>query len=226
MNRNKKVLYIGGHGKIGLLATKKMTDTGINVHSLIRNPDYVGDIEALGAHAVLADITALTTEEWADLLTQYDDVVWGAGNGGRSGVDATWAVDRDGAMSTIDALEKLSAEGRPVPRYIMISYLGSMTNTAEESTGSWYAYVESKKAVDQRLTNTSLPHIILGPSTLSDAPATGITIYDADTAALPDSPLTSRELVADVVCEIITRKDFPQNNPLEFFDGELPVAKI
>lgn len=64
----KKVLYIGGHGKVGLLAAPKLVDANLTVHSLIRNPDQVSDIEALGATAVVRDLTELSVEDWAELL--------------------------------------------------------------------------------------------------------------------------------------------------------------
>ncbi|KAB1551208.1 NAD(P)H-binding protein [Corynebacterium sp. 319] len=226
----KKVLYIGGHGKIGLLSTKKLSAQGHKVHSLVRNPDYTADVNEVGGEVVLADITKLSVDEWADLLTSFDDVVWGAGNGGRGGADVTWAVDRDGALATIEALEKLQSEGRHVPRYFMISYLGATTNTAEESSESWYAYVESKKAVDLRLAETSLPYFILGPATLTDEDAAGITVLpqplNKDTLPEESQVKTSRELVADVVTELVGRDEFPSQSPLEFIDGEDAVSSI
>ena len=86
----KKVLYIGGHGKVGLLAAPKLVDANLTVHSLIRNPDQVADVEALGATAVVRDLTELSVEDWVELLADYDVVVWGAGNGGRAGADVIW----------------------------------------------------------------------------------------------------------------------------------------
>lgn len=59
----KKVLYIGGHGKVGLLATPKMVKAGHSVHSLIRSESQVEEIENLGATAVLKDITKTSAQE-------------------------------------------------------------------------------------------------------------------------------------------------------------------
>ncbi|WP_362911728.1 NAD(P)H-binding protein [Corynebacterium striatum] len=83
MTTVKKVLYIGGHGKIGLLSAPLISEKGYEIHSLVRNPDQAPEIEKLGATPVIKDITELSVDEWADLLTLYDVVVWGAGNGGR-----------------------------------------------------------------------------------------------------------------------------------------------
>ena len=220
----KKVLYIGGHGKVGLLAAPKLVDANLTVHSLIRNPDQVADIEALGATAVVRDLTELSVEDWAELLADYDVVVWGAGNGGRAGAEVTWAVDRDAALASIAGLEKLVEEGKHTPAYVMISYIGATENTTDPSDESWYAYVESKKAVNNKLNSTDLNYLILGPAALTEEPSQGITVLDSDAERTSDMT-TSRELVAEVVAEVARRDSFPAS-PLEFIDGDGDVKDI
>lgn len=222
----KKILYIGGHGQIALLATPRLIAAGHEVHSLVRNPNYSEELTALGATPVIADITALSLTEWASLLEQFDDVIWGAGNGGRGSTEVTWAVDRDGALAVITALEKLQETDRTLPRFFMISYLGATTNTADETSGSWYAYVESKKTVDLKLAETSLPHLILGPARLTDEPAGGIQIIDKKPLPTDEDATTARETVAAVLAEVVSRDEFPTSNPLEFIDGANPVESI
>ena len=107
MTDSKKVLYIGGHGKIGLLTTPKLVEKGHEVHSLVRNPDYKAELENLGATPVIADITELSAADWAQLADGFDVVIWGAGNGGRGGADLTYAVDQDGAIAAVEGLETL-----------------------------------------------------------------------------------------------------------------------
>lgn len=141
MTDKKKILYIGGHGKVGLLTAPKLVEAGHEVHSLIRNPEQKAEIEKLGATPVMADITEQTVDQWAELFAAYDAVVWGAGNGGRGGADLTWAVDRDGALATLDAMDKLQQEGKNVPAYVMISYVGSQVATTDPADEKWYAYV-------------------------------------------------------------------------------------
>ena len=220
----KKVLYIGGHGKVGLLAAPKLVDANLTVHSLIRSPDQVADIEALGATAVVRDLTELSVEDWAELLADYDVVVWGAGNGGRAGAEVTWAVDRDAALASIAGLEKLAEEGKHTPAYVMISYIGATENTTDPSDESWYAYVESKMAVDNKLNSTDLNYLIMVPAALTEEPSQGITVLDSDAERTSDMT-TSRELVAEVVAEVARRDSFPAS-PLEFIDGEGSVKDI
>lgn len=223
-NARKKVLYIGGHGKVGLLAAPKLVDANVDVYSLIRNPNQVPDIEASGATPVLRDLTEISEEQWAELLGEYDVVVWGAGNGGRAGADVTWAVDRDAALASIAGLEKLAAAGKNTPAYIMISYMGATTNTTDPADEKWYAYVESKKAVDNKLNSTNLNYLILGPAALTEEPAQGITVLTEDSQRTADMK-TSRDLVADVVTEVATRETLP-SSPLEFIDGDGSVKDI
>ena len=157
-------------------------------------------------------------------MADYDVVVWGAGNGGRAGADVTWAVDRDAALASIAGLEKLAVDGKNAPAYIMISYMGATTNTTDPADEKWYAYVESKKAVDNKLNSTDLNYLILGPAALTEEPSQGITVLDSDAERTSDMT-TSRELVAEVVAEVARRDSFPAS-PLEFIDGEGSVKDI
>ena len=75
---------VGGHGKIALLTAPLLVEAGHEVTSIVRNPDHVGDVEATGATALVADISALSTEEIKELFTEqgFDALVWSAGAGG------------------------------------------------------------------------------------------------------------------------------------------------
>lgn len=214
-------LIIGGHGKVGLLAAPKLVDKGFEVSSLIRNPDQKADIEALGATPVVEDVTALTPQQWDELLAAYDVVVWTAGNGGRAGEDVTYAVDRDAALAVIDSLERLrDSADSTAPRYLNVSYAGSRERVLPEDD-SMYAYTEAKKTVDNRLVaTTGLDYAILGPGALTEEPSTGFAeVGDAEYH-------TSRELVADVITELAGRDSLPDNRVVDFLDGDRPVSEI
>lgn len=76
--------------------------------------------------------------------------------------------------------------------------------------------------VDQRLYASELPVTILGLTRLTDEPSKGISLLDA-----PRNPesTTSRELVAEVIVEVVNREDLLQPNRFEFDDGD-DVPKI
>lgn len=216
-------LIIGGHGKVGLLATPKLVDEGIEVTSLIRNPDQASDIEALGATALVKDITALSDEELDSLLPEYDVVIWTAGNGGRGGSDVTYAVDRDAALAVVDSLDRLKDAGK-APRYLNVSYADARNHSVPEDD-SFFPYADAKKTVDDRLVATQgLDYLILGPAMLTEEPATGFAPFSRDLDR--SEATTSRELVADVLVEFTRRDSLPENRTVEFVDGPTPVSGL
>ncbi|WP_080794874.1 NAD(P)H-binding protein [Corynebacterium pacaense] len=221
MTQTRRALIIGGHGKVALLATRKLVDAGVAVTSLFRNPAQQSDIVALGATPVLADVTTLSTQQWAEILSGQDVVIWSAGNGGRSGPAATYAVDRDAAISSIDAAVSLGAEA---PRYIMVSFLAS-TSLRVDPDNSFYPYAEAKKAADLHLAASDLDYLILAPGALTEEPASGVEV-------VPDSPeasvgrTSSRELVAQVITEFVNRPQWPENRRLPIVDGSGRVADL
>ncbi|RAF02050.1 NAD-dependent dehydratase, partial [Burkholderia multivorans] len=46
MSDSDRVVILGGHGKVALLAAPKLTAAGFAVDSVIRNPDQAADVEA------------------------------------------------------------------------------------------------------------------------------------------------------------------------------------
>ncbi|MFP7365738.1 NAD(P)H-binding protein [Corynebacterium callunae] len=221
MSNSSKVLFIGGHGKVGLLATPLLVDASLTVTSLYRNPDHRAEIEALGATPLERDVTELSVDDWAELLKDFDVVVWSAGNGGKAGADATYAIDRDAAIASIDGAAQL---GEDAPRYIMISYIGATKHTIDPAD-SFYPYAEAKKAADEHLATSGLDYLILGPSALTMDEVSGIEVID-DTSEAAAGRSTSRILVAEVIAELAARDSFPEAKVLPFVDGTAPVSSI
>src|SRR5699024_6849731 len=143
-------------------------------------------------------------------------------NGGRVGAELTYAVDQGGAIALVEGRESL---GEKAPRLIMISYMGATTNEVEKYAWSWYAYVQSKKNADNSIIVSSFVHVILGPGLLTEDPATGITVTQPS-GARDGEAKTPRELVADVIAEIINEGKVPPHAPLEFYTGDNPVSSI
>ncbi|WP_291478179.1 NAD(P)H-binding protein [Corynebacterium sp.] len=216
------ILIIGGHGKVGLLATPKLVDAGFSVTSLIRDPGQVPDIESLGATALVEDVTRVSPERWDEILGRFDLVVWSAGNGGRGGPEVTYAVDRDAALAVIDSLQRLRDAGTS-PRYINVSYADARNHTVPEDD-SFFPYADAKKTVDDRLVTTDLDYLILGPATLTEEPARGAARYTPDLDR--SEAHTSRDLVADVIVEFARRDTLPDDRTVEFVDGTAPVSGL
>lgn len=221
MTNSKKLLLIGGHGKVGLLATPKLVDAGVDVTSLYRTEAQTADIKATGATPLLKDVTELSVQDWADLVADVDIVVWSAGNGGKGGAETTYAVDRNAAIASIDGAASL---GESAPRYVMVSFLGS-TSLHIDPSDSFFPYAESKKAADKHLAASGLDYLILAPSALTEDPAAGVDrVTDASQAVAGST--TSRELVADVLTEFVIRGDWPRERVLAFVDGHGQLSNL
>lgn len=213
------VLVLGAGGNVSRHTVPMLIDAGHKVAALVHNPDHAPRLAEAGAAVIVQDLTKLDQEGWARLLTPFDTVVWSAGAGGGS-AEKTYAVDRDAALTMIDALDEL---GEYAPFLVNVSYAGAAHASTEDDGGSWFAYVESKKAVDKRLLQAEFPNQILGPTALTDAPSNGLNQL---TSEMPEGSKTSRELVAEVIVAAVNRGEpFPEN-PFEFEDGDQPARAL
>jgi len=208
------IAIIGGHGKVALHLARILTDGSHAVGSLIRNPQQGADITAAGATPVVADVENMTTEQIAQVLVGYDAVVWSAGAGGGS-AERTYAVDRDGAIRSMDA-----ARLAGVTRYVMVSYKGSRVDHGASRDDPMFAYYEAKAAADDYLRGTDLSWTILGPSALTQAAASGRIDVGAN---LPRGEV-SRENVAQVIAAVLERPA-TIGRFIEFNDGQTPIEE-
>jgi uncharacterized protein YbjT (DUF2867 family) len=209
----KRIVVVGGHGKIALSLAELLSSTGHHVHSLVRNPDHEADVSATGAMPVIADIEALSAEELSEIFTGNDTIVFAAGAGGAS-PERTYAVDRDAAIRTMDA-----AAHAGVNRYIMLSYRGASLDHGVPEDNSFFAYAEAKAAADEHLRTSPLKWTIVAPGALSSEPASGnIDVGDGAT-----SENVSRDNVARVLAAVID-SDKTIGHTIEFMDGSTPIG--
>ena len=54
-----KIMIVGGHGKVALLAEPLLAKAGHEVSAVIRNPEHRAEIEEAGATPVVTDIETL-----------------------------------------------------------------------------------------------------------------------------------------------------------------------
>lgn len=206
----RKIIIIGGHGKVALLAEPLLVQAGHEVTAVIRNPAQSAEVSATGATALVADVQALGTDELAALLRGHDAVVWSAGAGGGS-PERTYAVDRDAAIRSMDA-----AEAAGVDRYVMVSYYGAGFDHGVDPSDSFYPYAQAKAAADEHLRRSDLHWTILGPSRLTLGPATG-------RVSAGGKGEVSRANVALVLAAVLA-DDATIGRTVEFNDGETPIA--
>lgn len=211
-----RIAVIGGHGKVALFLEKILADSGHRVDAFIRNPDHIADVHATGANPVVADVEQLDIAALTALLEGHDAVVWSAGAGGGNPA-RTYAVDRDAAIRSMTA-----ARDAGVRRYVMVSYFGARPDHGVPEDNSFFPYAEAKAAADTHLRETGLDWTILGPSRLTDDPATG-RIELGGSAEVSDKGEVSRADVAAVVAEVLDRPE-TIGRTIEFNNGNDPIS--
>lgn len=210
-----RVVLIGGHGKVALLAAPKLVEAGHEVTSVFRNPAHSDEVAATGATPQVADVETMDVAALAELVTGHDVVVWSAGAGGGNPA-RTYAVDRDAAIRSVEAAEQAG-----VPGYVMVSYLGAGPDHGVPQDNPFFHYAEAKAAADAALRRSGLAWTVLMPSTLTLEPSKG-TVTVGATA----SGDTSRELVADVITAVVGYETGALAGlDIPFTDGDVPVAE-
>lgn len=210
-----EIMLFGGHGRVALLTSPLLSGRGDHVTAVIRNPDHAEEVRAAGATPLIADIERLSTEQFVDLISGHDAVVWSAGAGGGEPL-RTIAVDRDAAISSMDA-----AEVAGVKRYVMVSYFGASRDHGVPRESDFFTYAEAKVAADQHLRHSSLDWTILAPSALTfDNPSGKI-----DAGANADGPShVSRGNVARAVAAALA-DDSTIHRTIAFNDGATEIAE-
>ncbi len=207
-----RVAIIGGHGKVALHLTKILTGQGHEVSSLFRNPDHSGDVEQAGATPVVADLAELSKDQMAEVFRGHDAVVWSAGSGGSS-PEATYAVDRDAAIRSMDA-----AKDAAVGRYVMVSYLGASKDHGVPEDNDFFHYAEAKAAADEHLRSSELAWTILGPGGLTTDAGTG----KIEVSSKPKNDSVPREDVAHVAAVVLGNLG-TVDKTIEFTSGDTPI---
>ncbi|MFT3875924.1 MAG: NAD(P)H-binding protein [Propioniciclava sp.] len=203
-----RILILGGHGKVALIASAMLTRRGETVTSVIRNPDHAADVEATGATPLVADLERLDVAGIAGLIADQDAVVWSAGAGGGNPA-RTKAVDQDAAIRSMDA-----AALAGVRRYVMVSYFGASPDHGVAPDHPFFAYAEAKAAADVYLAATDLDWTILGPSTLTlEAPTGRIDTRTTQSGHVP------RANVAGVIAAVL-EDDSTIRRTIRFNDGD------
>ncbi|MGJ6979301.1 SDR family oxidoreductase [Aestuariimicrobium soli] len=213
--RDDRIVILGGHGKVALLAAPRLVAAGRSVDAVIRNPKHADDVRAAGANPVVLDIERATTVELAELFTGAEAVVFSAGAGGGNPA-RTHAVDFEAAVRSMDAAARAG-----VPRFVTVSYATADTDVDTlDPADSFFPYARAKHDADAYLRGTDLDWTILGPGRLTLDEATGL--IDRDLAH--PTGATSRDNVAAVITHVVTT-GAGSRETINFYDGEVPIAE-
>ena len=160
------VAIAGGHGKIARRMTRLLVAHGDQVRGLIRNPDHAEDLRADGAEPVVCDIEHEGVAEIARAIAGADAVVFAAGAGAGSGPRRKWTIDRDGAITLLEA-----ARGAGDARSLMISSI--CTESPPDGDDTFSVYLRAKAQADEALMASDREWTIVRPGLLTDDPGTG-----------------------------------------------------
>lgn len=208
-----RVLILGGSGRVALLLEPLLVARGDTVTAVIRNPARELEVAATGANPVVIDIERLDLDQFANLLSGNDAVVWSAGAGGGN-PERTYSVDRDAAIRSMDAATRVG-----VKRYLMVSWIGSRADHGVAEGHSFFPYADAKWAADEHLRQSGLDWTILGPGTLTLDEPTGHIAIDPE-----GSGRVARADVAAVIATCLV-DDATIGRTIRFGSGDVPIAE-
>ncbi len=221
MTDTKRVVILGGHGKVALLAAGKLRAANYAVDSIIRNSGHSEDVRQAGGNPVVLDIEAASVDELASAFSGAAAVVFSAGAGGGN-PKRTHAVDYEAATRAMAAAEQAG-----VKRFVMVSYAGAGEDIHRLDPGdSFYPYAKAKHDADAKLRDSRLDYTILGPGLLTTGPATGRFTRVEDAGGWPgEKRVTSRENVAEAIAHVISTGAAIRTT-VNFYDGETSLAEV
>lgn len=187
------VAIAGGHGKIALSLTERLSGRGERVISLIRNPDHADDVRARGGEPVVCDLEHADVSEIAAAISGSSAVVFAAGAGPGSGAERKITMDRDGAIKLLTAAEQAGAA-----RYLIVSSVGAEAPPDDDDVFS--VYLRAKAEADAAVQASDGDWTIVRPGPLTDAPGSGTVRIDLDPFRGP----ISRDDVAALLDVLLT----------------------
>ncbi len=174
---------------------------------MIRDPEQAATFGEMEVESVVADL-----EEPLDpALDGIDAVIFAAGSGSKTGPDKTLAVDRDGAVRSIAAVE---AAG--IHRYIMLSAMRADPDSQGHPISH---YLRAKGIADEHLRRSELAYTIVRPGRLTNDPGTG-TVSLAP--RLEPGGSISRDDVAAVMVACLDRPS-TQRATFDILEGDTPI---
>lgn len=207
-----KVFIIGVSGAVGGLLARHLIDRGDEVSGLVRREEQRADLAARGVDASVADLSVMTADSLASILSGVDVVVFTAGSNGGAR-ETTAAIDGEGAVKALDAT---SVAG--VRRFASVSVLPE-AGRGEDLDEDEEFYFAVKKLVDVTVSESDLDWLILRPSMLVDRPGTGTVALGP---AQPHDEIP-REDVAATLAELLHEPRI-RRQILELTQGPTPIT--
>jgi len=208
-----RIAIAGGHGKIALLLTRRLEQSGEEAISLIRNPEHAADVEQAGGEPLVLDLEDAGVDEITAALEGVDAIVFAAGAGPGSGNERKETVDYGAAVKLIDAGVRLD-----VKRFVIVSSIDA--DAAHEGEETFDIYLRAKGRADEALIESGLDYVVVRPGMLTDDQGSGLVRLGR---RVPRGPIP-REDVAEVVFESL-RLPAPANHVFVVVSGSTPIPE-
>jgi uncharacterized protein YbjT (DUF2867 family) len=203
------VVVLGAAGRTGRLLVGLLGATGQDVVGVVRRPEQVPDVEAVGASARLLD---LESGDLGSVIGEGDVVVWAVG-ASRADPPGHPARIRDAALRAVTASEHAGAG-----RWIQVSTM--YADRPDESPPVMQESMRLKGDVDDALRRSGLRWTIVRPGGLGDGPLLGgVSIADH----LPPG-MIMRADVAAVVTELV-RTGVGIGAAFDLVAGDVPIVE-
>jgi uncharacterized protein YbjT (DUF2867 family) len=211
-----RVLVIGANGQTGRRIVKRLQVGPHTPVAMVRSPDQAGHFEEMGVATVVGDL-----EEPLDPALEAsaaEALIFAAGSGSDTGPEKTLAVDRDGAIRSIAAMEAAGLR-----RFIMLSALGADPRSEGSSISP---YLQAKGIADAHLCRSHLDYTVVRPGRLtSDDGAGDDGAGKVDIAPDPDSGGSiSRDDVAAVMVACLDEESTVRTS-FDLLTGATPIAE-
>src|ERR1700722_2974138 len=161
-----RIAIAGAHGQIAQRLIKLLVARGDAVTGLVRNPAHVPEIEQLGAEAVVCDLEQDTIDTVSAAISGSDAAVFAAGAGAGSGAERKLTMDRDGAITLLQA----AARGG-VARFVIVSSVGAENPPSDDDVFS--VYLRAKAQADNAVKASDRAWTGVRPGPLPNDPGPG-----------------------------------------------------
>jgi nucleoside-diphosphate-sugar epimerase len=161
-----RIAIAGAHGQIAQRLIKLLVARGDAVTGLVRNPAHVPEIEQLGADAVVCDLEQDTIDTVSAAISGSDAAVFAAGAGAGSGAERKLTMDRDGAITLLQAAARAG-----VTRFVIVSSVGAENPPSDDDVFS--VYLRAKAQADNAVKASDRAWTVVRPGPLTNDPGTG-----------------------------------------------------
>lgn len=208
----KKVLVIGANGQTGTHITEKLKSlSGFEPIAMIRDEKQKEKFDGMKVKSVKGDLEG----DIDDAIKSVDYVVFAAGSGPSTGTDKTYAVDRDGAIKSIDKSKEHGIE-----KYVMLSSMGAHDPQIVKE-GAFREYLVAKHDADEHLKKSGLDYTIVRPGALTEDKGKG-KIQAA--SHLNKRGEIAREDVAEVMVNSLSNADV-SDQTFEILEGDSSISE-